>query len=194
MKIDGTISEDVRQYRLLYLDNTKDDYVPLQQFDNTKPTNARQYSAEFLSFIPEELMSTTTPKIFKWNGTNNSRSIIILLELDIISNIQQVDFYAGNSYKFSVVLENLDRRYGQLIQISYGEDRTPNLTYHMENKTPHSELLTVGLMEKLDNVDIPSSLYSESITAFSSSGFIGNTLVTTNFSKFYIGEIDEYDS
>lgn len=191
MIINGTISEDIDQYKLLYLDNSEDDYVPLQQFDNNKPNKARQYSVEFLNFVPEELISTNTPKIFKWSGTNNTRSIIILLELSIISNIQQIDFYSGNSYKFSIVLENLDRRYSQLIQISYGEDRTPNLTYHMENKTPHSELLTIGLMEKLDNIDIPSTLYSESITTFSSSGFIGGTLVTTNFSKYFVGMEDE---
>jgi hypothetical protein len=191
MIIDGTITEDISQYKVLYLNNTEDDFVILQQFDNNKPNKARQYTVEFLNFIPEEFISNETPVIFKWNGLNNSRSIIIILELSTIKDIQQVDFYSGNTYKFSVVLENLDRRYSQIIQISYGEDKTPNLNYHLQNKTPHSELLTVGLMDKLDNINIPSTLYSDSITTFSSSGFIGNTLVTTNFNKIYMGEIDE---
>lgn len=191
MKIDGTITEDIGQYKILYLDDTEDDYIPLPQYDNKNPDKVRKYSVEFLNFIPEELIPTKAPYIFKWNGTNNTRSILIILELDVIRNIRQIDFYLGNSFKFSLILEDLDRRYSQMIQLSYGEDRNPNLTYHLENKKPHSELLTVGLLDKLDNVSLPSSLYSESITTFSSEGFIGNTLVTKNFSKYYVGEIDE---
>ena len=87
----------------------------------------------------------------------------------------------------------MDRKYSQIIQLSYGDDVSPNLSVHINNELPHTDLLTVGNLDKLDNIDIPSSLYSESTTTFSSSGIIGNTLVTSSFSKFYIGEIDKYD-
>ena len=191
MKIEGTITEDISQYKLLYLDDTEDDYVPIQQIQSHQLNRTRQYTSEFMRFIPEEFEKTSAPNIFKYNGLNNTRIISIIFELNEISDIKQIDFYLGNSYKFSIVLENLDRRYSQLIQIGYGEDQNPNLSVHVGNNNPHNELLTVGLIEKQDNIDVPSSLYSESITTYASNALIGTTLVTHNFSKYYVGELDE---
>ena len=155
--------------------------------------NSIKYQTEFLSFLPKILIDYNMPNIFKYNGKNNNRMIILLFELIDISKIKQINFYLENTYKFSIILEELDRKYSQIIQLSYGDDVSPNLSVHINNELPHTDLLTVGNLDKLDNIDIPSSLYSESTTTFSSSGIIGNTLVTSSFSKFYIGEIDKYD-
>ena len=191
MFIDGNISEDINQYKIVSLTNTEGDYILIPNIIYDNIDNTRKYSAEFLNFLPEEIIETNAPKIFKYNSLNNTRVLLTILELTHIKNIKQIDFYLENDLKFSIVLEDLDRKYSQIIQFGFGEDKTPNLSIHNNNKNPHKELLTIGLIEKIDNVNIPSSLYSESITIFSSSGFIGNTLVDNNFGKRYMGEKDE---
>jgi hypothetical protein len=193
MKVTEGLTELIDRYSLTNLNGSESLLRIIPKFTPTDLKTPVKYPVEFLSLIPKLIIDNNLPNIFKFNGINNNRMIIILLELSDISIIKKIDFYLGNTYKFSILLENLDRKYSQIIQLSYGDDISPNLSSHINNNKPHTDLLTIGNLDKIDNINIPSSLYAESITTFNSSGIIGNTLVNSSFSKFYIGEIDEYD-